>query len=91
MKNQRLSNVFQQVGLGYVVEWLKHKCYQYGIELRQVDRFYPSSQICSQCGNKQKMPLYKRTYQCDNCGLEIDRDINASINLKQAKDYTVIV
>lgn len=91
MKNQRLSNVFQQVGLGYVVEWLKYKCYQYGIELRQVDRFYPSSQICSQCGNKQKMPLYKRTYQCDNCGLEIDRDINASINLKQAKDYTVIV
>lgn len=91
MRNHKLSNAFQQVGLGYVVEWLKHKCYQYGIELRQVDRFYPSSQICSQCGNHQKMPLYKRIYQCNNCGLIEDRDINASINLKQAKNYTLIV
>lgn len=91
MKNKRLSNAFQQIGLGYIVKWLKWKCYQYGIELRQVDRFYPSSQICNQCGNRQKMPLNKRVYKCENCGTIEDRDINASINLKQAKDYTVIV
>ena len=91
IKNRRLSNAFQQVGLGYIVEWLKYKCNQYGIELRQVDRFYPSSQICNQCGNRQPMPLNKRTYKCNNCGNKEDRDINASINLKQAKDYTVIV
>lgn len=91
MKNKHLSNAFQQVGLGYVVEWLKHKCHQYGIELRQVDRFYPSSQLCSQCNQRQPMPLNKRVYRCNHCGLEMDRDINASINLKQAKDYTVIV
>lgn len=91
MKNRKLSNSFQQVGLGYIVEWLKWKCYQYGIELRQVDRFYPSSQICNCCGHKQKMPLNKRIYKCENCGMIEDRDINASINLKQAKDYTVIV
>ena len=91
MKNRRLSNSFQQVGLSYIVEWLKWKCYQYGIELRQVDRFYPSSQICNKCGNRQPMPLNKRTYKCNNCGNKEDRDINASINLKQAKDYTILV
>lgn len=91
MKNRKLSNSFQQIGLGYIIEWLKWKCYQYGIELRQVDRFYPSSQICNCCGHKQKMPLNKRIYKCENCGMIEDRDINASINLKQAKDYTVIV
>lgn len=91
MKNRKVSNSFQQVGLGYIVEWLKWKCYQYSIELRQVDRFYPSSQICSCCGHKQKMPLNKRIYKCENCGMIEDRDINASINLKQAKNYTVIV
>lgn len=90
-KNKNLSNAFQQVGLGYIVEWLKQKCYEYGIELRQVDRFYPSSQLCSQCNHRQKMPLYKRIYKCEKCGLEMDRDINASINLKQASNYTVIV
>lgn len=91
MKNKNLSNAFQQVGLGYIVEWLKQKCYEYGIELRQVDQFYPSSQLCSQCNHRQKMPLYKRIYKCNQCGFEIDRDINASINLKQALNYTVIV
>ena len=91
MKNRRLSNAFQQVGLGYIVEWLKYKCNQYDIELRQVDRFYPSSQICSNCNQRQPMPLYKRTYKCNNCGMIEDRDINASINLKQEKDYTILV
>lgn len=91
MKNKKLSNAFQQIGLYYIVEWLKYKCQQYGIELRQVDRFYPSSQICNQCGHRQEMPLYKRNYHCDNCGMIEDRDVNASINLKQAKSYTVIV
>lgn len=91
MKNRRLSNAFQQIGIGYIVEWLKHKSNQYGIELRQVDRFYPSSQICKQCGSRQPMPLYKRIYKCENCGNKEDRDINASINLKQAKEYTVLV
>jgi putative transposase len=73
-----------------MVEWLNYKCRQYGIELRQVDRFYPSSQICNECGNRQKMPLYKRQYLCDSCGMIEDRDINASINLKQASDYVVL-
>lgn len=91
MKNKRLSNSFQQIGIGYFTTWLKQKCIEYEIELRQVDRFYPSSQICSDCGNRKSMPLHLRMYNCDNCGLEIDRDLNASINLKQTKEYTVLV
>ena len=47
------------------------------------DRWYASSKICSCCGNKkQKLSLSERTYVCENCGCVIDRDLNASINLK---------
>jgi putative transposase len=91
LKNRRLSNAFQQIGIGYFVEFLKHKCLIKGIELRQVNRFYPSSQLCSRCGNKKKMPLELRTYKCDKCNEELDRDYNASINLRLAEDYTVLV
>lgn len=91
MKNRILSNSFQQIGIGYFTDWLRQKCIEHQIELRKVDRFYPSSQICSDCGSRKPMPLHLRAYNCENCGLEIDRDLNASINLKQAKEYTVIV
>jgi len=46
------------------------------------DRWYPSSKICSYCGVKNKLGKGQRTYKCKECGLEIDRDLNASINLK---------
>ncbi len=46
------------------------------------DRFYPSSQLCSNCQNKQKMPLSKRVYECENCSLKIDSDLNASIHME---------
>ena len=46
------------------------------------DRYYPSTKTCYSCNNvKDKMPLSVRTYKCDHCGIEIDRDVNASINL----------
>ena len=91
MKNKRLSSAFQQIGLGYIIQWLKYKCNQYDIELRRVSRFYPSSQLCSQCQCQQKMPLYKRMYNCKQCGMKLDRDLNASINLVNATEYTVLV
>ena len=47
------------------------------------DRWFPSSQICSGCGARQKMPLTVRTYKCPHCGLVIDRDMNAAINLSK--------
>jgi putative transposase len=46
-----------------------------------IDRFYPSSQLCSSCGTKQKLKLSQRTYKCNNCNLIIDRDLNAAINI----------
>ncbi|MDJ0516795.1 MAG: zinc ribbon domain-containing protein [Trichodesmium sp. MO_231.B1] len=45
-------------------------------------RFYPSSQICSECGHQQKMPLNVRLYECENCGFKADRDFNAAVNLE---------
>ena len=61
---------------------MKYKCEWLGIEFVQADRFYPSSKTCSCCGNiKKDLKLSDRVYICDNCGLEIDRDYNASINL----------
>ena len=70
---------------------LINKCKERNIELRLVDTFYPSSKTCSCCGNiKKNLKLKDRIYKCDKCGLEIDRDLNASINLKNAKIYKVM-
>lgn len=89
-RNRRLSNALQQIGIGYFIESLRLKCVEYNIELRQVDRFFPSSQLCSQCGNRKPMPLHVRTYTCDSCDMSIDRDLNAAINLKNAREYTIL-
>ena len=90
MKNRHLSKAVAQQCFYTFQTWLLAKCKEYGIELRQVDRFYPSSKSCSCCGQKKvDLKLSDRTYKCD-CGNEIDRDLNASINLLQAKEYTIL-
>src|SRR5699024_8536062 len=66
MKNRKLSNSFQQIGIGYFIDWLKQKCIEYEIKLRQVDRFYPSSQICSDCVIRKPMLLHVSTDSCNN-------------------------
>lgn len=63
------------------ITWMKWTCQKYGIPFIQADDFYPSSQICSDCGYQQKMPLNKRTYHCPKCGFRMDRDLNAARNL----------
>jgi putative transposase len=55
----------------------------YGKTLSKIDKWFPSSKLCSGCGNKKK-DLADRTYQCDVCGLSINRDLNASINILTA-------
>ena len=63
---------------------LKYKSEWAGIEFVQVSRFYPSSKICSYCGNvKKDLKLSDRTYICNMCGAVIDRDYNAAINLSR--------
>lgn len=67
-------------GYGMFINMLAYKLADRRKQLVRIDKWYPSSQICSQCGNRQKMPLSQRTYRC-GCGLEIDRDYNAAINI----------
>jgi len=91
LKNRNLSKSIINQKFYYFKDWLTKKCIQNDIELRIVDRFFPSSKICSGCGfKKDVLSLSDRLYQCENCGLEIDRDLNASINLKNAKEYKII-
>ena len=90
LKNRHLSKAIANQGFYQFVSTLKYKCILNGIELRQVDRFYPSSKICSDCGMiKQDLKLSDRVYICE-CGNIIDRDLNAAVNLKNAKEYKVI-
>ena len=82
MKNRHLSKAIQEQGLYEFIRQMKYKCEFNNIEFVQVDRFFPSSKKCSCCGNiKQNLKLKDRIYKCDKCGVEIDRDKNASINL----------
>ena len=82
MKNRHLAKAIQEQCFYEFIRQMKYKCEFNGIEFIQVDRFYPSSKTCSCCGSiKKNLKLKDRVYKCDNCGLEIDRDKNASINL----------
>ena len=82
MKNKHLSKAIQQQNLYEFIRQIKYKCEFNGIKFIQANRFYPSSKTCSCCGSiKKDLKLKDRIYKCDNCGLIIDRDLNASINL----------
>ena len=82
MKNRHLSKAVQNQGFFEFRKQLEYKCRDKGIQLIVADRFYPSSKLCSCCGNiKKDLKLSDRIYKCD-CGNVIDRDFQASINLK---------
>lgn len=90
MKNRHLSKAIAQQNFYYFKTKLQKKCKQLGIELRIVSRWCPSSKICACCGNiKKDLKLSDRVYICEECGYEMDRDLNAAINLKNAKEYTI--
>ena len=61
---------------------LDYKLRDRGKQLVKVDKWYPSSQVCSCCGYKQKTPLHVRTYNCLKCGNCLDRDYNAAVNIR---------
>ena len=91
MKNKHLSKAIQEQNFFSIRTKLINKCKERNIELRLVDTFYPSSKTCSSCGSiKKDLKLNNRIYKCSNCGLEIDRDYNASINLEKAQVYKII-
>lgn len=89
MKNGHLSKAVASQKFYEFRTKLKMKCDENGIELRIVDRFYPSSKICHCCGAiKKDLKLSDRIYRCD-CGYVKDRDLNAALNLKDALIYEV--
>ena len=91
IKNKHLSKAIQEQNFYSIRTKLINKCKERNIELRLVDTFYPSSKTCSCCGSiKKDLKLNDRIYKCYNCGLEMDRDYNASINLEKAKVYKII-
>ena len=91
IKNRHLSKAIQEQNFYAIRTKLINKCKERNIELRLVDTFYPSSKTCSCCGSiKKDLKLSNRIYKCCNCGLEMDRDYNASINLEKAKVYKII-
>lgn len=84
MKNKHLSKVIQEQCFYEFIRQVKYKCEWCGIEFIQADKFYPSSKTCSCCGAiKSDLKLSDRTYTCGSCGLVIDRDYNAAINLSR--------
>ena len=89
MKNKHLSKAVASQKFYEFRTKLKAKCDENGIELRIVDRFYPSSKLCHCCGCiKKDLKLSARIYRCI-CGYVEDRDFNASLNLRDAKTYEV--
>lgn len=90
MKNRHLSKAISKQGFNMFRVKLTNKCIEQGIELRIVDRFYPSSKTCNCCGYiKKDLKLSDRDFICPECGIIEDRDKNASYNLRDAKIYKV--
>lgn len=82
VKNHCLSKSIHDVSWSEFVRQLEYKSKWCGRNLVKIDRFFPSSKLCSNCGCKKKtLGLDERVYKCEHCGIEIDRDLNASLNI----------
>ena len=89
MKNRHFSKAVASQKFYEFRTKLQAKCHEYGIELRVVDRFYPSSKLCHCCGSiKKDLKLSDRIYRC-SCGYVEDRDFNASLNIRDAVTYEI--
>ena len=91
MKNRHLAKAVAAQRFNHLLSKLKHKAKIIGIEFREVDRFYPSSKTCHACGHVHRgLKLKDRVYICPECGYRMDRDYNASLNLRDAEEYRVV-
>lgn len=87
VKNRKLSRAISDVAWSSFTNMLEYKCNWYGRELIKVPSNYASSKICSCCGNKKEdLKLSDRIYNCNSCGISLDRDLNAAYNLKNYRD-----
>ena len=91
MKNKHLAKDVVNCSFYTIKEHLIRKATERQIPVRLIDRFYPSSRLCSTCGNyKPDLKLNQRVYHCCNCGVRIDRDFNASINIANTNEYVLV-
>ena len=91
MKNKHLSKAISNAQWYKSRQFLTYQCEKLGIELRLAPRFYPSSKLCSCCGYKNtELKLKDRTWTCPKCSVVHDRDKNASLNLEQCQNYTIL-
>ena len=82
LRNRKLARYIADAGFGELRRQLEYKAAWYGTELVVADRWFPSSKTCSGCGVvKADLTLSDRVYECTSCGLVIDRDLNAAVNL----------
>ena len=81
MANHKLAGAISDLGFYEFKRQLDYKCQMYGANLVLVDQWFPSSKTCSNCESKKDMPLGVRTYDCPVCGISINRDLNASMNI----------
>ena len=82
VKNRRLAKSIHDASLAEFRRQMEYKCARNGVQLTFVDRWFPSSKMCSGCGAvRAKLSLSERTYHCDTCGLTLDRDLNAARNI----------
>ena len=90
LKNKRLAKALSDSALGSFLDELKSKAEALGIPVVEAPQFFASSKTCSHCGQKKEtLSLSQRQYHCETCDYQIDRDVNAAINLKQlAVGYT---
>jgi putative transposase len=87
MRNHKLARSLADASFGEIRRQLEYKAKWYGSEIILADRFFPSSKTCSQCGQiKDDLKLSDRVYRCE-CGLVLDRDLNAAINLKRYGEF----
>ena len=84
IRNRCLSQAISDASWSMLLSFLKYKADWYGKKYIEIPRFTPTSKTCSSCKSQQEMPLSVRIYQCKSCGLRLDRDLNAALNIKAA-------
>lgn len=91
MKNRHLARAIAECEFGYFRALLERKCSEYGVQLRIADRYYASSKTCCRCGHvKRDLKLSDRVYECSECGIMIDRDHNAAVNLMNCEKFSTV-
>ncbi len=90
-KNHKLSSAILDGGFFEFRRQLEYKSTWYGAKVTVANRFYPSSKMCSNCGKiKERLSLSERIYNCEVCGLELNRDLNAAINLENYETFSPV-